>query len=101
MVERQAVEAVIEARDLDTDERSQMVLPAIRPASEREREDELRSMIARVHPDARFRSFARDVATALGPQHLVVAHYIGSADTQEGPSSAASGPARQGELFAA
>jgi len=97
------VRVLIEARDLDTDERSEVVLSAARPGSEEAREGELRSLIASVHPEAKFRSFAGDVATALGSQHLIVAHYIGEAAPARPAAERqpASPDGDQGELFAA
>lgn len=92
---------VVESRDLDTDERDEVVLPASRPAAVEARERELRDLIHEVHPKAKFRSFAGDVATALDSQHLVVAHYLGKRNkpSPEQPEPSADGD--QGELFAA
>lgn len=93
--------AVVESRDLDTDERVETMLPASRPEAVEARERELRDLIGVVHPEAKFRSFAGDVATALDRQHLVVAHYLGERRKPEPGPSKPDAEGDQGELFAA
>lgn len=100
MAEKPTARVLIEARDLDTDERDEVIVPAHRPTAEAGRKRELRELIAKEHPDATFRSFARDAASALGPQHLIVAHYIGEA-APETVRTQVEVKADQGELFAA
>lgn len=74
---------LIVARHLDTDERRQdaiAVLPARGEAAQRE---QLRALVAGVHPTARLRSFGRGAASFIDADHLVVAHY-GAAIEAEG-----------------
>ncbi len=101
MALKERAQVGIEARDLDTDERTQVILPAERPAAPGARERELRTLIADVHPEAKFRSFADDVATALDRQHLVVAFYVGDVAPTTSRSHTDSMDGDQGELFAA
>jgi len=66
---------VVEARDLDTDERSRatFVVPATsNPADQRA---QLVEATEAVHPYAKMRSFADGAATFLDRQHLIVAFY--------------------------
>lgn len=90
---------VVESRDLDTDERDRTVLAASRPDSVEARERELRDLIAEVHPEARFRSFAGDVATALDRQHLVVAHYLGQRPKPPAPQIGSEAESDQGRAL--
>lgn len=65
----------IEARDLDSDERSRTVLERVVPHEPARQRAALIAEVARVHPTARIRSFADGTATFLDRQHLVVAWY--------------------------
>lgn len=66
---------MIEARDLDTDERSRMEFEVNAPGDERGKRAQLVTAVSRVHPEAMLRSFGNDAASFLGREHLVVAHY--------------------------
>jgi len=66
---------VVEARDLDTDERTVATFDVEMPADEAGRRAQLAGMVARLHPDARMRSFGGAVASFLDSERLVVAHY--------------------------
>ena len=66
---------MIEARDLDTDERSRIEFEIDAPSDEPSKHAQLVTMVSRVHPNAVLRSFGGDAASFLGPNHLVVAHY--------------------------
>jgi len=66
---------VVEARDLDTDERTFATFDVEMPADEAGRRVQLAGMVARLHPDARMRSFGGAAASFLDSESLVVAHY--------------------------
>jgi len=66
---------VIEARDLDTDERERVELDVDAPSEEHAQRTQLKELVAAHHPGARLRSFADGAASFLGRQHLVVATY--------------------------
>jgi hypothetical protein len=70
-----SIEVLVEARDLDTDERSVTRFEIAPPSGTDSERRELARLVATVHPHARFRSFAGGAATFLDSQHLVVAHY--------------------------
>lgn len=72
-----AVEVLVEARDLDTDERSVTRFEIPTPSGSDSERRELKRLVADLHPQARFRSFAGGAATFLDRQHLVVAHFAG------------------------
>ncbi len=65
----------IETRDLDTDERSRTVEGAICPSEPYAQRAQLAALVARRHPNARFRSFSDGTASFLDAQHLIVASY--------------------------
>ena len=65
----------IEARDLDTDERSKTVLDSSVPKEPGRQRAHLIDAVAGVHPGARIRSFADGAATFMDRDHLVVAWY--------------------------
>ena len=66
---------VVEARDLDTDERSRATF-AVPPApNASEQRAQLAEATAALHPSAKMRSFADGAATFLDRQHLIVAFY--------------------------
>lgn len=72
---QQTTTITVEARDLDTDERSRTVLEGVAPREPARQRTELIAEVTRLHPTARIRSFASGVATFLDRQHLVVAWY--------------------------
>lgn len=72
---QQTTTITVEARDLDTDERSRTVLEGIAPHDPAQQRADLIAEVTRLHPTARIRSFASGVATFLDRQHLVVAWY--------------------------
>lgn len=93
---------VVEARDLDTDERTVARLEVDMPADEAGRQAQLAEMVARLHPDARMRSFGGAAASFLDAERLVVAHYDGTdrQPTPERPDDRIE-PIEQQPLFAA
>lgn len=89
---------VVEARDLDTDERSSEVLAVAPPSGVCEQRVQLAEAVARLHPAATMRSFAASAATFLDRQHLIVAFY---ADLPADPERRQSAGGRsQDPLFA-
>jgi len=66
---------IIEARDLDTDERERVEVEVDAPHEEHAQRTQLKELVAERHPGARLRSFADGAASFLGRQHLVVATY--------------------------
>lgn len=66
---------IVEARDLDTDARARQEVDVDAPADEAGQRAQLASVVARLHPDARMRSFGNGAASFLNSSHLVVAHY--------------------------
>lgn len=70
-----SIEVLVEARDLDTDERSVTRFDIARPSGTDSERRELERLVASVHPNAKIRSFAGGAATFVDRQHLVVAHY--------------------------
>lgn len=71
---------VIEARDLDTDERTVAILEVEMPLDEAGQRAQLAAAVARLHPGARMRSFGGGAASFLDSQRLVVAHYSGAGE---------------------
>lgn len=69
------VTLVVEARHLDTDERSREAVAVPRPHGSAEQRRQLAATAASLHPAARMRSFANGAATFLDRQHLIVAFY--------------------------
>ena len=65
----------IEARDLDTDERSRTELEVIVAADPAKQRADLAQAVAEQFPDAALRSFSNGAATFLDSQHLIVAAY--------------------------
>lgn len=93
---------IVEARDLDTDERMVRSSEIEMPADEQAQRAQLADAVARLHPDARMRSFGDGAASFLDSQRLVVAHY-GDSDgqlTREAPPEPDE-PVEQQSLFAA
>lgn len=70
-----ATRLIILARDLDTDERSQMSTPTVPPAEPAEQREQMQQIVGTRHPSARIRSFAEGAATFLDRQHLLVVYY--------------------------
>jgi hypothetical protein len=66
---------IVEARDLDTDARTRQELDVDAPTDEAGQRAQLVSVVARLHPEARMRSFGNGAASFLDSSHLVVAHY--------------------------
>jgi hypothetical protein len=69
---------VVEARDLDTDERSVVTFEVSMPADEAGQRAQMCDRVSQVHPDARIRSFGGGAASFLDSRRLVVAHYVPS-----------------------
>ena len=92
-----ATRLIILARDLDTDERSQMSVPTVPPAEPAEQREQMQQIVGSRHPKARIRSFAEGAATFLDRQHLLVVYY------EDRPRTRRRSPtdARQDRLFAA
>jgi hypothetical protein len=66
---------IVEARDLDTDDRIVATLEVEMAADDAGQRAQLARAVAALHPDAQMRSFGEGAASFLGSQHLVVAHY--------------------------
>jgi hypothetical protein len=66
---------VVEARDLDTDERTRREIEVETPNDEAGQRAQLATVVSQLHPDARMRSFGGHAASFLDGAHLVVAHY--------------------------
>jgi hypothetical protein len=66
---------IVEARDLDMDPRARQEVDVDAPADEAGQSAQLASVVARLHPEARMRSFGNGAASFLDSSHLVVAHY--------------------------
>lgn len=66
---------VVEARDLDTDERTVATFVVEMPADDAGRRAQLKVLVARLHPLARMRSYDGGAASFLDSESLVVAHY--------------------------
>lgn len=72
------VTIVLEARDLDTDERARELATVPRPSGQSEQRRQLVQAASEHHPGAKLRSFANGAATFLDRQHLIVAFYAES-----------------------
>lgn len=94
-----STELIIKARDLDSGATSIARVEVDAPGDPDRQRIQMVEVIADVHPDARFRSFADAAATFLDRQHLIVAFY---ADTPAAPRrSGSKGPeSMQPALFA-
>ena len=66
---------IVEARDLDTDARVRQELDVDAPTDQAGQRAQLVSVVARLHPEARMRSFGNEAASFLDSSYLVVAHY--------------------------
>ena len=67
---------IVEARDLDTDARVRQEVDVDAPTDEAGQRAQLASVVARLHPEARMRSFGNEAASFLDSSCLVVAHYV-------------------------
>lgn len=93
---------VVEARDLDTDERTITTFNVEMPADELGRRAQLSGVVARLHPRARMRSFGGVAASFLDSEQLVVAHYGEAAREEMGERCAdRTGQVEQQPLFVA
>lgn len=91
---------VVEARDLDTDERTRREIEVEAPIDEAGQRAQLATVVGQIYPDARMRSFGGQAASFLDTVHLVVAHYGPALD--EPISSSVDDPVtEQQSLFAA
>ncbi len=88
---------IVEARDLDTDDRDRRELTVEVPREPASQREQLAGIVAEIHPAAKLRSFADGAATFLGPSHLVVAHYGDQLEAAASTSPSSSQPS----LFAA
>ena len=66
---------IVEARDLDTDARARQELDVDAPADQVGQRAQLATVVARLYPEARMRSFGNGAASFLDSSNLVVAHY--------------------------
>jgi hypothetical protein len=88
---------VLEARDLDTDDRSRTTLPVPRPRNAGEERRMIEEAAANLHPNAKLRSFANGAATFLDRQHLVVAFFL---DARAARRTSVDQDSSQEQLFA-
>lgn len=65
----------IEARDLDTDERSRTTIAVVAPQDPGRQRAVLADAVAEPFPGAKLRSYADGAATFLDRQHLIIASY--------------------------
>lgn len=91
---------IIEARDLDTDERGRTTFKVSVPSDPSEQRTTLAGAVAECFPDAQLRSFADGAATFLARQHLIVACFA-KPDSQAGRREQQRSSAPQEALFAA
>jgi hypothetical protein len=66
---------VVEARDLDTDERRRRTVAVEQPSTEAGQRTQMQDVVAELHPQARIRSFGQGAASFLDADHLIVVHY--------------------------
>ena len=93
---------IVEARDLDTDERRINRYDVQVPADEAGQRAQLAAIVRRLHPEAQLRSFDGGVASFLDSQSLVVARYDVTPTTRAGVVAAYEiGRAAQQALFVA
>jgi hypothetical protein len=94
---------VVEARHLDTDDRTVSTVEVEMPVDEVGQRAQLAELVAGLHPGVRMRSFGGGAASFLGAEHLVVAQYVGADHDREGASGEVKvhQPAQQQSLFAA
>lgn len=72
----ESIEVVVEARDLDTDERESQSFRIGVPSTSQAERSELERLVAGAYPEALPRSFANGAATFLSRRQLVVAHFV-------------------------
>ena len=92
------VTIVLEARDLDTDDRARELASVPCPSGPSEQRRQLVQAAAEHHPGAKLRSFANGAATFLDRQHLIVAFYAEGVGAVAGRKD--TGTTRQPPLFA-
>jgi hypothetical protein len=94
---------IVEARDLDTDECTACTREVDVPRDEAGQRAQLTSVVARLHPEARLRSFGAGAASFIDSQTLVVAHYsaIPLGTTPNGSAGERTKHDEQQSLFAA
>lgn len=90
-------EVILEARDLDTDERVLTALGAARPSEDGAQRRCLIELVRGHYPNARIKSYERGVATFLTRQELVIAHFSNASEAPGDDSSSSD----QDSLFAA
>ena len=90
---------IVEARDLDTDARVRQELDVDAPTDEAGQRAQLAGVVARLHPEARMRSFGRGAASFLDSSHLVVAHYTEADEPAPVPSPEEASVDAQQPLF--
>jgi hypothetical protein len=93
---------IVEARDLDTDERAIVTCPLPLASGVTPARAHIEEIVRRLHPGARLRSFGPDAASFLDSQRLVVVHWrsdpaAGAPDESPQPVQ----PGEQQELFVA
>lgn len=69
---------IVRAIDLDTDERTSTELDVEAPRDPALQRTQFVTIVGRLHPTARIRSFGNGAASFLSKDHLVVAHYDAS-----------------------
>jgi hypothetical protein len=74
---------VVEARHLDTDERTVASFDVEVPGHEAGQRAQLAELVEGLHPKARMRSFGDGAASFLDDKHLVVTHYVDHGDAAD------------------
>lgn len=90
---------IVEARDLDTDARARQELDVDAPTDEAGQREQLAVVVARLHPNARMRSFDRGAASVLDSSYLVVAHYSEADESRSAQSAPETSADVQQPLF--
>jgi hypothetical protein len=90
---------IVEARDLDTDERTVVTLEVSMPPDAAAQRAQMAEAVGQLHPEARLRSFGGGAASFLDSQQLVVAHYGATSRRPDAPRPA--DPVVQEQLFGA
>lgn len=92
---------IVEARDLDTDDRTTARFEVEMPRDEAGQRAQLTQLVGDLHPAARMRSFGNGAASFLDARHLVVAHYVERDHDPSEPAAEARHASEQQQLFAA
>jgi hypothetical protein len=92
---------IVEARDLDTDDRRSEEFEVDAPTDEAGQREQLAAIVASVHPDAQMRSFGSGAASFLDGHYLVVAHYGARLEAVSRATESAESRGDQQSLFAA